>query len=401
MISEIYLVSPRDVRKNRSDAVAMMLMSHAFSQLDGVVVTLLTPRVKRQEYFIEEERIYSLYGLDKCFRIIELPTKLYERPGFSTGALKTAFSKFFRHLHYIFKEISRFQGNNVLVYGRCFISTLPYIFTRALGLISSPVVFDCVYYNRKKRIHRFVLKNADIVVTGYGYLKEQLCKDLNVPRRKVIIRKPRFQVLQAFFDESKAKTQYRRELRLDPAQKYILYAGKTGKEIVEVQYFLSIVRKFPEHQFIIVGAHNEAGEYFSSLNLQNLTIFPFQPFGEFFKFCKAADILVAYYPDTPYNRFSLGPGKAGPYLMSGNPAIFSDLPSLREYLDEETVYFVPPDNTDLLSETVSEIIDHYASATKKAAKAVQYVKEHTFEKAAADLLNKIQRILDETERESH
>ena len=94
MIKKIYYISPRDMRKNRADAVHIMLTCDGFTK-QGIIVELITPYVKRAEYKVAKSKIFDLYGLNESFSINELPTMINEYSSYSTNFFYIVINKFF------------------------------------------------------------------------------------------------------------------------------------------------------------------------------------------------------------------------------------------------------------------------------------------------------------------
>ncbi|CAB1073848.1 hypothetical protein D1AOALGA4SA_1973 [Olavius algarvensis Delta 1 endosymbiont] len=99
--------------------------------------------------------------------------------------------------------------------------------------------------------------------------------------------------------------------------------------------------------------------------------------------------MVANYEDNVYNRHFLGPIKAGAYLSSGIPVIFSDLPSLRARFSEEFVYFAKSESINAWVEKIEEIVKYPEIAKIKASKAKNFVENKTFTKAAKEILTQL------------
>ena len=76
-IKKLYYISPRDMRKNRADAVHIMYSCAAFSN-NGIDVELITPKIIRNDYTVDNDDIFSLYDVPNNFKITELNTRIKE-----------------------------------------------------------------------------------------------------------------------------------------------------------------------------------------------------------------------------------------------------------------------------------------------------------------------------------
>jgi glycosyltransferase involved in cell wall biosynthesis len=387
-VDTLHYLSPRDMRKNRSDAVHIMYSCQAFSRL-GLKVTLVTPQVKRTEYIVSKTDIFDLYGIQQTFDIVELPTRLAENKDNNndTSSLITRLEKFIKFIQYALKKRKKFDSAN-LIYSKFFISTVHFILLKKLNLIESNIIFETAFV-KNNISHRWILRNCDLIVIGSDKMLEVLTQSFKIHREKCIKTRPRFNVDKPTTTNKLIKKDFRKELQFDDDKKYVLYGGKTGENVKQLEYFIEAAERLPEYNFLMVGINDNARNYYKSRISINIIFVPFLPFSEYQKYLYAADLLVAYYPDNDYNRHYLGPGKAGPYLISGNPALFSDLPSLRNRFSESMAYFVPPDDMDAFVKKIEYILTHPNEAAKKSQTAKSYIEKHTFEKAAEYILNRI------------
>lgn len=92
-INKVYYISPRDIRKNRADAVHVVLSCDAISKL-GINVELVTPKVIRNEYHVDKKDVFSLYGISEPnFKLTELNTNFVENKKYGNNTYKTIFKK--------------------------------------------------------------------------------------------------------------------------------------------------------------------------------------------------------------------------------------------------------------------------------------------------------------------
>lgn len=113
----------------------------------------------------------------------------------------------------------------------------------------------------------------------------------------------------------------------------------------------------------------------------------FTPYKELAMVQAAADVLVI--PNSAKSVVSTdytSPLKLFAHMASGRPIIASDLPSLREVLDEEIAYFFEPDNPESLTRVIEYVSAHQEDAAEKAQKALVRVREYTWEKRGRRIL---------------
>lgn len=113
----------------------------------------------------------------------------------------------------------------------------------------------------------------------------------------------------------------------------------------------------------------------------------YTPYKELATVQSAADVLVI--PNSAKSVVSTdytSPLKLFAHMASGRPIVASDLPSLREVLDEHMAYFFKPDSPEDLAHTIEYAVAHPEEAGEKAQKALIKVREYTWEKRAQRIL---------------
>jgi len=370
----VIYISPRDLRKNRSDAVHMMHTCASMSYL-GHDVTIITPKVIRSDYKIEENQIFKLYGLQANFKIMELPFAIQDSESFS---LMSALKKFIFYGLFYLDNISLFRKTDTIVYSKCFISSLPYIILKYFHVTTSQIIFEgAVIYN--KILHKIIYRRCDKIVVGLSTAKAEIVRIAKISTSKMS--PDNFAPIKPFFlPNISNKLELRDELELVKDTIYVLYAGKTSIGYKNLEYFFEAAKYHPNLIFMVVGCNHSVLEYYQVVETthRNIILKPFVDYVTYYKYVKSADILVDYYPNNHFNENFLGPGKSGTYLLSGNPVIFSDLKSLRSRFTDEIVFFVAPDDPAKLSLKIQEVLDNPSTVRSKIKKAASFIEENSF-----------------------
>lgn len=103
---------------------------------------------------------------------------------------------------------------------------------------------------------------------------------------------------------------------------------------------------------------------------------------------KAADLLVI--PNSAKDDVSklyTSPMKLFGYMASGVPIVASNLPSLREIIDDSLVYFFTPDDPKSLSEVIEYALGEYEEAKKKGRAALALAEQYSWQKRAKSILD--------------
>lgn len=390
---KIFYISTRDVRKNRADAVHIMLSCQAFASLN-IDVELVTPSVLRDEYVIDKGSIFELYGIENpSFKITELNTNISEINKKKTKPYRIALTKLKSFGKFGFENRKALRDKGTIIYSKCYLSTIPFIVLKKLGLISADIIFEAIT-PKDSLVHRIVYRNSNKIISHLKFVTEDILKFSKTTKDK-IFEPPYFTQSKEIQKIKESKDVLRKEFDFESDDSYVLYAGKTGEKLKQVLYFIDAARQLPDLKFLIVGANNKAIIAFEKIKkeqkIKNLIIYPFLPLTEYYKFVLASDILIGYYPATHHNKFHLSPGKSGIYFASKNPCIFSDLPSLRSIFPDDIVFYAEPDNTSKLVESIQFIRDNPLTAAKKADDAFNFASTSTYQNFAQCIINFIDR----------
>src|SRR3989344_8910940 len=144
---------------------------------------------------------------------------------------------------------------------------------------------------------------------------------------------------------------------------------------------------------VFVGANLGEAEAYKNilgrggLSFDRAIFIEFTPKKEIPKYLKAMDILLMPFPKTRHYEFAMSPIKMFEYMASGVPIIASDLPSVKEILNDSNAHFFSPGSVELLSEKIKEVLANYEEALKKALRAKELVSRYTWLNRAREVLN--------------
>lgn len=119
---------------------------------------------------------------------------------------------------------------------------------------------------------------------------------------------------------------------------------------------------------------------------KNILIAGRKPHEEIPLWQKAADALIL--PNTGKEKISAyytSPMKLFEYMASKRPIVASDIPSVREIVDEKSAILVPPDDAEALAEAMQRAMD--GGESQVLAEAFSRVREHTWENRARRIIN--------------
>ncbi len=106
----------------------------------------------------------------------------------------------------------------------------------------------------------------------------------------------------------------------------------------------------------------------------------------------AADILIApYLAADDHFRLYMSPIKIKEYMAAGRPMIVSDLPAVREMVDESCAFFAEPGSARSLADAIRFVMAHPDEAASRAKMARVRAESFTWEKRAEDIIQFIER----------
>jgi len=163
------------------------------------------------------------------------------------------------------------------------------------------------------------------------------------------------------------------------AKKVVMYIGSLyGWKGVDT--FLEASKQVTEAQFVVIGG--ERNDY------PNVKFLGYKPYNELPKNQRAADVLVI--PNSgksDISRLYTSPLKVFAYMTSGVPIVASDLPSLREILNENNAFFATADDPESFAKAIKFVLENPEQAKKRAAQAKGDVQEYTWDMRARKILD--------------
>lgn len=182
------------------------------------------------------------------------------------------------------------------------------------------------------------------------------------------------------------KMAIRKKLGLPLDKKIVMYIGRLdGWKGVETLFVAS--KLLPEIRFAIIGG--EIGQIARFKKEYPDIIFLGQrPYKELAENQAAADVLAL--PNIGKDEVSVNftsPLKLFAYMASGRPIVASDLPSIREVLNDDDTYFAKPDDSFSFAERIKFALENFSLSQGKAQKAIEKVQRYQWKNRAEEILN--------------
>jgi glycosyltransferase involved in cell wall biosynthesis len=340
---KILYLSKSIIPSRSANSVHVMKMCQAFSD-NGHSVILLAPKSK-DKYEKGVDDIYEYYGVKKNFKI----KKLWH-PNIKGGALLYLFGILF------YLIINR--GFD-LIYGRflhgCFLATL----------LRKNTIFETHEILFKKKNHRYFFFN---LLAKSNHLKKlivisQALKNIYLKQKCL-----NDSMIQVAHDGADKVENFNSKIKLSGTNSKLkvgyvghLYKGR-GVEII-----LECAKQLSDMTFHIVGGLEEDIKYWKDflkkMNISNVYFYGFVTPKETLNYRNSFDILIAPYSskvtlkgigDT--SKF-MSPLKIFEYMSHKKPIIASDLPVIREILNEKNSILVEHDNINLWINSLKKLRD--------------------------------------------
>ncbi len=374
---KLYYIANIRLITTKAHSWQILKTCEAFS-LQGAEVVLLTPRPSSAELdpFIH-------YSLKKNFHIEHVTTPFllsWGKIGFWIRSIIFSFSTFL--------FLIRQQGG--IVYSRDEAAIF-------IGNLINKKTFFEIHTSR----FNFLIKNVMGKCTGLIMITKGL-KDFFVSRgvsiEKCLV-SPDGVDLEEFDTVTSDKPVLRKELSLPLSKKIICYTGRyrtmgATKGIDNIiSWFPQVLKNIPESFLLIVGLSREelviVKELAKEKNIpeESYHFHNFVSHDEVIRFLKSSDVLIMNYPSTIHYSSFMSPLKLFEYMASKVPIVSSDLLSLREVIDDQSVFFFTSDNSDSFVKAVSEALASGNEGNKKADEAYKLAKGLTWSNRASYILH--------------
>jgi len=178
----------------------------------------------------------------------------------------------------------------------------------------------------------------------------------------------------------------RQELNLPQNKKIVMYAGSLYLyDWKGVDVLLQAAVLLPPDTIVVLvgGSQAEIEQLKQKIKVDSIIFTGRQPHHIIPLYLQAADILVL--PNTASAAHSAkytSPLKLFEYMASCRPIVASDLPALREVLNDDSTKLVPPGDAQALADGIKQILQEPELAGRLARQARQDVKQYSWRRRA-------------------
>jgi len=361
----IYIANAR-IPTEKAHGIQIMQMCVAFAKNNEVELV-----IPRRVNWIKENP-FEYYGIERNFSITKLPC-LDLIP----------FDKYIGHFGMLTESLTF----NLFVFPYILFKKADIIYTRdkfllPLCLFLGNIIFEAHTFPKNYFLYSPFLKKVKGVVVITQGLKDLFVK-WGISADKVLVVPDGVDLRK--FQITNSKSQIRERLGLPQNKKIVLYTGhlyswKGAQILAEASRYL------PEDvEVYFVGGTKEDIEKFKvrCSNRSNVRIVGHRPHSEIPYWLKGADVLVL--PNSGKEEISknwTSPLKMFEYMASKTPIVASDLPSIREILNEENAVLAEADNPEKFAEGIKKVMEKQELSDKISHRAFQDVQKYSWQDRA-------------------
>jgi len=204
-------------------------------------------------------------------------------------------------------------------------------------------------------MHKYAWKRSKKLITISDAIREDIIK-LGIEDKKISV--ARDGVNMELFNEKLSQNESREVLNLPKDQKIVLYSGhlygwKGARD------FAKAVQSLPSdiHAYFVGGTDEDVKKYRKEFSQENIHIVGRRPYSEIPHWLVSSDFLVL--PNSAKTKIGsryTSPLKLFEYMASGTLIISTDVPALKEVLNEETALFCKPDDYKDLASVIDKAL---------------------------------------------
>lgn len=347
----------------------------AFAE-EGLEVSLLVPRRFRRS----SSDAFEYYRLRKNFTVRYLPTiDLFPIPFLTSLAFYLSYAAFsfssFLCLLAKSKRDDIIYSNEILPL--CLISFFrENIYYELHDMPRSKIFFYKVFFKKMK----------GMIVTN-TWKMERLKQDFGIESGRMLVEMNAVDVEE--FDISDTREGAREKLGVLIEGPMALYTGHLYRwKGVDTLGLAAKLLPGDVNVYFVGGTMKDIGDFKERFgNVPNIVIVGHRPHTEMPLWQKAADVVVA--PNTAkeaISKYDTSPMKIFEYMASQKPIVATDIPSIREILNETNAVLVPADDPKKMAAAIAGILQDTDHARKIATQTYADVQTHAWRERAKRVL---------------
>lgn len=367
---KLIYISPLRYPSEKAGSLFSMKSCEVFAN-EGIETELWIPR---RLNVLSDQDPYEYSGVNKNFKIRRFLT--IDLIGYIPGAFYLMSYTFTLSILVYVLSLKIFRNiNSYYFYSH------EQIVIYALTFISKKTAYEMHDFPSKNSSYKIFFKRIEKVISTNRWKSEELQKRFAIKKDKIIT-VPNAVDLKDFSADISIEVA-RRTLSIPFGDILIGYVGalKTMGMEKGISVLIDSLVLLPKNYklYIIGGSKDDVKfyeEYSHSKKIERQIIFAGNVLHKDIGIhMKACNCLVAPYPRTDHYSYYMSPMKVFEYMASGRPMIVTDLPSIREIVDETNALFVPSDDIKSLAITIEKIVNNKELAYTLTTNAIKDAKE--------------------------
>uniref|UniRef100_UPI004047ACA1 glycosyltransferase n=1 Tax=Aliarcobacter sp. TaxID=2321116 RepID=UPI004047ACA1 len=368
MKNKLLYISNSIIPSQYANSVHVMKMSQALQQNDFEVELVCYTQNKN----FDNDEIFSKYGIDTKFKL---------KPFY----IKSLRAKFFQKIFSILLLLLNYDKKS-LVYGRDVYGVY----------LASLLGFEVIYESHGLPTTKL-----------YSFIEKLVLKSKKLKKFVVISDKLKEIYLDSGLvkDEKKILVLHDGADEIDLSKKgvelgdgfHIGYVGSLYYEGRGVDIILEVAKLNLDFTFHLIGGKDEEVKYWKTIATDNVKFYGFLPHSEASKYLLSFDVVLMPYQkdlklaDNKVNTSSwMSPMKMFEYMAAKKAIVSSDLPVIREVLNEDNSILVEHDNIQDWSEAVSGLFEDSNQKDTLSKMAYEdFSKHYSWKQRAIKLIRKI------------
>lgn len=395
-LARLFYASNARIPSEKANSLQSVLMCAAFHRQTGAPVEFIYPYRYNTLEMAAINDIFAYYGVEPSFSLVQIPAlDLYWLERSCVGVLSMA--RFLLHAGTFTIGALRYLRRQRLTPDDLVFSRDENIVYALVGLnkrTAARVVFETHRFpERQTAIFLRNLRRVDGIVALTGGIRDRLVAGGVAPERVLVAPDA---VDLARFQQLPSRSEARRRLGLPLDQPMAVYTGHLfpWKGVYTLADAAAILGG--KVKVAMVGGTTEdraaLAHYLRHRRITTVDLVGHVPPNQVPAWLAAADVLVL--PNSGKEAISAyytSPLKLFEYMAAGRPIVASNLPSLKEILqDGVTALLVPPDDPAALAQGIRHLLEKPDQARRLAAHAQVVVQEHTWDKRTRRILDFIE-----------
>jgi glycosyltransferase involved in cell wall biosynthesis len=242
------------------------------------------------------------------------------------------------------------------------------------------------YSRVRKLMLKLIIRRGALIITLTSAMKEMLAADFGVQPGQMINLHDAFD--EELFNTRLDKAEARRLCGF-PADSFIIgYVGKftTMGEEKGVANLIEALRLLIDEKYMLLLVGDDES-LLPPHDDVNVVVVPHVSQSKLLPFLRSCDVAVMPFPRTPHYEICMSPMKLFEYMASGAPVITTDLPSVREVVGADDVFFISGNSQSEIADAINYLRANPLHAKALAESALKKAGQYTWRKRAESFVS--------------